>query len=147
MPDESLKTKGLLHRYDIHRTDGRDRPGAKHDGCDLFVLDLTHDPFAIAAITAYADACMAEYPVLAQHLRDRYGLLMKIYEERGVAVEMAARGAQKAMQLEHELKAMKDRRKQRQETALARFDQKNKPDRDAARHKRFLKSARAGKKR
>ena len=53
---------------------GHSAPGGKHEGCDYFVLDLTHDPFAIAGIIAYADACASEYPALAADLRKRAGV-------------------------------------------------------------------------
>ena len=62
------RTRGLYGKFIIHRTDGESRPGHKHDGCDYFVLDLTHDPFAIPALRAYAKACRAEYPLLAADL-------------------------------------------------------------------------------
>ena len=45
--------KGLYAKFVIERTDGRSAPGEKHDGCEYFVLDLTHDPHAIPAIKAY----------------------------------------------------------------------------------------------
>lgn len=41
---------------------------AKHASCDFFVLDCVHDKYARAALQAYADACRAEYPVLASDL-------------------------------------------------------------------------------
>jgi hypothetical protein len=60
---------GLFHKFNIERTDGKSAPGQKHDGCDYFVLDLTHDPFAIPALTAYAGACEAKYPRLFYDLK------------------------------------------------------------------------------
>jgi hypothetical protein len=59
------KMLGLYGKFDVKRTDGKDEPGQKHHGCQYFVLDLTHDPFALPAIRAYADACRDEFPVLA----------------------------------------------------------------------------------
>ena len=32
------------------------------------MLDLTHDPFAMAAIKAYATACRKDYPLLSRDL-------------------------------------------------------------------------------
>lgn len=64
----SDKTKGLFGKFYVTRKDGRDRPGEKHDGCEYFVLDLTHDPHAIPAIRAYAKSCRADYPALAADL-------------------------------------------------------------------------------
>lgn len=60
--------QGLYRKYEVYRTDGQDAPGCKHHGCDLFILDLTHDPFALKAIQAYADACKDTYPALAKEL-------------------------------------------------------------------------------
>jgi len=65
------KTRGLYGKFDIKRTDGKSEPGQKHDGCDYFVLDLTHDPFAFQALMAYAVACDKEYPLLAADLREK----------------------------------------------------------------------------
>ena len=62
------KAKGLYNKYHVMRMDYRDLPGEKHEGCRLFVLDITHDPHAIPAIRAYADSCRADYPVLAADL-------------------------------------------------------------------------------
>lgn len=62
-------TKGLYDKFHVWRTDGKSEPGEKHDDCRYFVLDLTHDPHAAAAIDAYAESCQHEYPLLAQDLR------------------------------------------------------------------------------
>jgi hypothetical protein len=67
---EHDKDRGLYKKFEITRTDGSSAPGGKHHGCRYFVLDLTHDPFARAAIGAYADACEGEYPALADDLRE-----------------------------------------------------------------------------
>ena len=63
------KTRGLYGKFRIERTDGKDAPGGKHDGCEYFVLDLTHDPHAIKALAAYEQSCRSEYPLLANDLR------------------------------------------------------------------------------
>lgn len=63
------KARGLYNKFTVLRADGESSPGRKHDGCEYFVLDLTHDPFAWPALKAYADACEAEYPLLAADLR------------------------------------------------------------------------------
>jgi hypothetical protein len=68
MTTANKKDRGLYGKFYIDRVDGQSEPGKKHDGCDYFVLDLTHDPFAIPAIKAYAIACAAEYPALAHDL-------------------------------------------------------------------------------
>lgn len=63
------KTRGLYNKFQIRRIDGSSDPGGKHDGCDYFVLDLTHDPHAKAALLAYAKSCKSDYPLLAHDLR------------------------------------------------------------------------------
>ena len=67
------KSKGLYNKYRVERTDGKSQPGEKHFGCEYFVLDLTHDPFALPALMAYSEACNAEYPKLA------IDLMKKVY--------------------------------------------------------------------
>lgn len=66
--------QGLFRKFDVRRTDGSDFSGGKHDGCEYFVLDVTHDQHAKAALTAYADACEPTHPMLAVDLRARYAL-------------------------------------------------------------------------
>lgn len=63
------KTRGLYDKFTVTRNDGSSEPGGKHHGCNYFVLDLTHDPHAAAALRAYADSCDADYPLLAADLR------------------------------------------------------------------------------
>jgi hypothetical protein len=61
------KALGLFQKFNVSRTDGRDAPGEKHHGAEYFVLDMA-DTFAIPALTAYAEACKHEYPVLSADL-------------------------------------------------------------------------------
>jgi hypothetical protein len=70
----SDKSRGLYRKFNVERTDGTSAQGAKHHGCEYFVLDTTHDKFAAAALAAYANACEREYPLLAADLRSRYAL-------------------------------------------------------------------------
>lgn len=60
--------RGLYRKYEIRRTDGSSEPGGKHACCRYFVLDLTHDPFAMPALRAYAKACSNSHPYLAKEL-------------------------------------------------------------------------------
>lgn len=60
------RERGLYDKYRVERIDGR---AEKHEGCAYFVLDLTHDKFAPAALAVYADQCEAEFPALARDLR------------------------------------------------------------------------------
>lgn len=73
------KTRGLYGKFTITRTDGQSEAGQKHDGCDYFVLDLTHDPFAFEALQRYAQACQFDYPLLAADIGDK---LLKMVEAR-----------------------------------------------------------------
>jgi len=58
-------------KYKVERTDGSSVSGGKHESCEYFVLDLVHDKFSYQALKAYADACEAEYPLLARDLRSK----------------------------------------------------------------------------
>lgn len=62
----------IYHKYNVERVDGaeRDHNSIHYGGCSLFVLDLHHDPYAMSAALAYADACEATHPQLAAALRD-----------------------------------------------------------------------------
>lgn len=64
---------GFYDKFNVSRKDGRDAPGGDRAGAVYFTLDLAHDPFAKAAVLAYADACEAELPALAADLRARFG--------------------------------------------------------------------------
>jgi hypothetical protein len=62
------RTRGLYEKFDIRRTDGKSAPGEKHENCQYFVLDLTHDPHALPGLRAYRQSCQSEYPKLAYDL-------------------------------------------------------------------------------
>ena len=65
----SDKTRGIYKKFNVTRTDGSDGPGCKHQDCDYFVLDLTHDPLSRYAIEAYAGhAARSGYQQLADDL-------------------------------------------------------------------------------
>lgn len=84
-PAPDKHSTGMYHKFNVARTDGSDQPGGKHYGCEYFVLDLTHDPFAKPAAAAYAAACETEYPMLAADMRERYGLPAQPAERQGEA--------------------------------------------------------------
>ena len=67
--DTKDANRGLYQKYRVQRVDGEHLLGGKHAACQHFVLDATHDPFAKPALLAYADACEADYPLLANDLR------------------------------------------------------------------------------
>lgn len=67
------RDRGLYEKYHVERLDGRDGMGQKHEFCQYFVLDLTHDPYAGHALKAYADAIRHDYPVLARELTEMLG--------------------------------------------------------------------------
>lgn len=58
---------GLYPKFVVRRTDPEAE--ARHQGCALFVLDVTHDPHARAAVLAYAESCQGTKPGLASDLR------------------------------------------------------------------------------
>ena len=61
---------GLINKYAVRRRDGKDRQGDKHRNCRYFVLDVSHDPFAVPALRAYAEACKEDKPNLSAQLID-----------------------------------------------------------------------------
>ena len=67
--DDPDRTEGLYNKFTVLRVDGSSMHGGKHNGCVYFVLDWKHDKFAVVAARAYASACEAEYPLLAEGLR------------------------------------------------------------------------------
>ena len=65
----SIKKKpGLYRKYSVRRLKDKTR---KHEYCEYFVLDWSHDKFAPVAALAYASACESEFPELAADLRIR----------------------------------------------------------------------------
>ena len=69
MPTTPQDTRGLHSKFHITRVDFRDVEGAVHDACQYFVLDLTHDAHARAALVTYIESCRADRPVLALDLQ------------------------------------------------------------------------------
>lgn len=61
------KNRGLYTKYSVQRLN--DESG-KHNGCFFFVLDIDHDIHALDALSAYADSCRENYPLLARDLHD-----------------------------------------------------------------------------
>jgi hypothetical protein len=71
---KTAEQQGLFRKFVVRRTDGSDAPGGKHDGCDYFVLDVTHDKHAKAALAVYAASVEETHPQLAADMRNRYEL-------------------------------------------------------------------------
>jgi hypothetical protein len=63
------RNRGVYHKFNVIRTDGKSAPGQKHHNCFYFVLDCDHDPHAKAALDAYARSCKHEYPTLASDVQ------------------------------------------------------------------------------
>lgn len=65
---------GLYNKFHVVRHDFRDMPGGDREGAEYFVLDLTHDVHAFAAIAAYVESLRAlgGYDELANDLEERY---------------------------------------------------------------------------
>ena len=63
------RNTGIYEKFKIERTDGESFIGGKHDGCDYFVLDITHDVHAIPALKAYAKSARQDgYEQLADDI-------------------------------------------------------------------------------
>jgi len=62
---------GIYRKFVVERADGSSGADGKHRDCTYFVLDWKHDRFAVHAARAYAAACEAEYPALAEDLLRR----------------------------------------------------------------------------
>ena len=62
----------VFEKFSVVRTDGESAEGGRHFGCAYWVLDVTHDPAALPALAAYADAVEATHPMLAADIRSRY---------------------------------------------------------------------------
>jgi len=77
--------QGLYRKFEVRRVDGSDATGGKHDGCEYFVLDMTHDAHAPAALRAYAQACASTHPHLSADLMVRFG-----GERQGAALSEAS---------------------------------------------------------
>lgn len=72
MSEPNDRDRGLYEKFrDIDRTDGRSLRGEKHHGCEYFVLDLDHDPHAVAALKAYSLSCRRSHPKLAADLAQK----------------------------------------------------------------------------
>jgi len=61
-PDQK---RGLYRKWSVERLDDVE---GKHDNCVLFVLDINHDPYAIAALAEYISTCKDKFPKLAKDL-------------------------------------------------------------------------------
>lgn len=92
----SDRNRGLHAKYVVERSDGSSEPGGKHAECDYFVLDWAHDPYAIPAALAYADACESTHPFLARDLRRRADMAKKLAAMYGreESTESPARGGE-----------------------------------------------------
>ena len=68
----TAEQQGLFQKFGVYRTDGSSAAGGKHHGCEYFVLDMTHDEYAQAAVQAYSEACTKTHPALSADLQRRY---------------------------------------------------------------------------
>lgn len=69
-------TDRLHRKYRVERADGRDQPGGDKAAARYFVLDYVHDPYARVALAAYAEACQARLPGLADDLRHELAVVL-----------------------------------------------------------------------
>lgn len=67
--DKSDADRGLYAKFKVTRSDGSSRKGRRHEGCSYYVLDLDHDPYSIAALLTYSDACAETFPALSDDIK------------------------------------------------------------------------------
>lgn len=91
-PNIPKQEQGLYRKFNVSRTNGSDGPGGKHDGCDYFVLDLSHDPHAYRALKAYIESCRREFPTLADDLTTRLIQMQRAGLGSGASLDDADRG-------------------------------------------------------
>jgi len=84
-PDLSNEEQGLYRKFHIYRADGSSALGQKHDGCEYFVLDLTHDPYALETLAYYAKACKETHPFLYSDLMTKVRAEYQLLEDKGRA--------------------------------------------------------------
>lgn len=88
-PSKPAVEQGLYRKFEIKRTDGRDRPGGKHEHCEYFVIDVTHDVHAKVALEAYAQAASGNRGPLVDDMRDRYGLRAPMKQQGSASLQLA----------------------------------------------------------
>lgn len=72
--------RGLYRKFDVRRVDADAQ--ARHGDCDYFVLDIDHDPLALVALTAYADAARAAgYVTLSDDLLAKIAAVENMSED------------------------------------------------------------------
>lgn len=72
--DKTAEQQGLFQKFDVRRTDGSDSISGKHQGCEYFIIDISHDQHAKAALLAYAESCKETHPQLSKDMINRYEL-------------------------------------------------------------------------
>jgi hypothetical protein len=88
VPADADEARGLYEKWNVGRVSD---PHNKHAACEHFVLDLTHDPFSVPALRAYADACERLYPKLAADLRKKLGTRGELADDLGELADEVAR--------------------------------------------------------
>lgn len=86
-----MDRKGYYNKFDVKRKDGRDQPGGDREGAKYFTLDLTHDPYALVALNAYAEGMIDENPALYQNIMEIIGEHLKPMGIRSVWAGIAER--------------------------------------------------------
>lgn len=71
-PNLPAEAQGVFRKFEVYRVDGSSAKGRKHFGCEYFVLDLSHDPHAAAAMTVYGQSCAKTHPVLSAQILERF---------------------------------------------------------------------------
>ncbi len=95
-PDLSrpARERGLEARFRVERVDGRDLPGGDREGADYLVLDIKHDPLAVAAAMTYGiEADVEGYHLLAVDIRNRIRRYQPDRFDKTEVAVVAPRGA------------------------------------------------------
>ena len=97
------KDTGLINKYSVHRTDGRDAPGGDKDGASYFVLDYAHDPIARAALEYYSELARAEdYVALADDLVGAISVVVEAAQRSPVTHGLVSFATHTLLRLRHE---------------------------------------------
>lgn len=72
---DSDHQRGIYNKFHVTRVDGSSGEGGKHEHCEYFVFDLTHDQFARTALSAYSVACKGKYPQPSADLVELLGCI------------------------------------------------------------------------
>jgi len=86
------RNRGIYRKFFVSRVDGSSGIGGKHEHCFHFVIDVDHDPYAGAALMAYAEVCAEEHPKLSEDLKKIVNKITTISNARAFLEEAVENG-------------------------------------------------------